>query len=184
VRVALRQPRLALALALSAVTAAGCGYRPAAAQLEGESRRALVPAFVSSLAYPELDVWASSYLGSRLTPMGIRTTSDPRRAECTIQGTLLEARERPVVLGADQTLVELVVDVRIAVSEASGGPACETRVAQGRASMAVPLGAVSEGERQMALQLAASEAIDALLLETLLCARPAGGGRADPVEEP
>jgi hypothetical protein len=178
-----RASQLAVTLALGSAWLLACGYRPAAAQLDGERRSALVPAFVSSLAYPELDVYAGSYLASRLTPMGLRPTSDPGRADFTIQGTLLRARETPLVLGADQTLVELVVEVRIAVDERGGSrDVCQTRAALGRATMAVPLGTVSEAERQMALQLAVGQAIDALLLETLLCARTGAAEAAAPRE--
>lgn len=155
----------------SALGAAGCGYRPAGAALEDGERAARVPAFVSVAGYPELDVYAGSYLASRLTAMGIRPTSDPTRAERTIQGRVLGVSETPVTLGAEQTLVELAVDVQIGVEDAAGGEPCQTGVARGRASMSVPLDTVSEGERQRALQLATSDAIDALLLETVLCAR-------------
>ena len=152
----------------------GCGYRPVAQLTDEGHARAHVPAFESFIGYPELDVYAGSYLRTRLMTMGIRGVhrGDSEDSVQTIQGYLLQARETPIALGSAQTLAELVVDVRVTVRRPGFDEACQTSVAHGRAQLAIPLAHVSESERQTVLRAAVEQAVDALLLEVVLCARP------------
>jgi hypothetical protein len=149
-----------------------CGYRPAGAYLEDAaqvSQRARVPAFVSYVGYPELDVFAADYLRMRLSTYGIRAAGDSSQQPVpAIQGTLEQVREVPTALLEGGTLLELELAVHVVVTD-PGGSECRTPTVWGRANLAVQLDRLSEGARLLALQSATADAIDQLGLDVLGC---------------
>jgi hypothetical protein len=162
---------LASIVSLALGLAACAGYRPAATIGGDLGQDVFVPAFVSHAAYPELDLFASSYLSGRLAEHGCHMTSSVDLADTTIRGTLVSATEEPTALHRNQTILDLVVAVRVDIVT-DGGELCSTSLGEGRSRMAAPLSGNSEPERLVALQSATADAIDSLLLEILLCANP------------
>lgn len=152
-----------------------CGYRPAGSLVVDSEATVWVPAFVSFAGYPELDVYSGAYLASRLAAHGLRTTSSEGDAALAVQGRLLSATEVPRTVNALQTVLEVHVQVQIAVISNDGGT-CDTPVAERSAVMPATWGANTEPERVSALQSATVDAIDGLLLDILLCAEESANG--------
>jgi hypothetical protein len=143
----------------------GC-YRPAATYGENVGGRVSIAGFASTTGYPELEVYAQSYLAQRLAEHGVATANN--EAPVAVRGALFDVRERPLWLGQESSVVELAVTGRTRV-ESSAGDTCETPSFTGRSLLDVPLNQISEPARLTALQSATMDAIDAMLLDLLWC---------------
>ena len=156
-------------LLLSLLLCAGCGYRATGSAIDSGEGASLgpvdVPAFVSYAGYPELDVRAGAYLAQRLALHGL--DAGTRDAPLEALGTLVAARETPRTLNAEQTVVDIEVRLRVDVS--SDSARCATPESSASVLLALPLIEISESERLAALQSATEQAIDALLLDVIVC---------------
>ena len=149
-----------------------CGYRPAYEMGRDIGGAAHVPAFRSYVGYPELDVFAASYLTLGLNSQGVDTVFEPDQAQWLAQGIIESSDEAPVALSSSQTRVQLSMAVAIEVTR-SDGSVCRTPTVFGTAPLVVGYDAVSEMDRQVAFQAALIQAIDASVFDVLLCANGA-----------
>lgn len=152
-----------------ALVLAACGYRPAYEIGREIGGAAHIPAFRSTVGYPELDVFAASYLAMGLSAQGVDTVFEPDQAQWLAQGIIHLSGEAPVALSSSQTRVQLSMAVVIEVTRPDGS-VCRTPTVVGTAPLVVGFDAVSETDRQVALQAALMQAIDASVFDVLLCA--------------
>lgn len=155
-----------------ALVLTACGYRPAYELGREIGGAAHIPAFRSYVGYPELDVFAASYLAMGLNAQGVDTVFEPDRAQWLAQGIIQSSGETPVAFSSSQTRVQLSMAVSIEVTRPDGS-VCRTPTVFGTAPLVVGYDAVSEADRQVALQAALMQAIDASVFDVLLCANGA-----------
>jgi hypothetical protein len=95
---------------------------------------------------------------------------DPNGSSLVIVGTILGTREQIETLSADRALTSFMVSLALQV-EGPDDWSCPVPTVDGRARVALPSDRFSQREREDALQSATVDAIDASMLDVLLCLR-------------